>query len=233
MVNDHEKIQKSPTGVEPLDKWVLYFRDKLEKFYRETYNLDIELTAKDLLDVRKDFVKSFKKNNWLPTRYFQTMEIPSFRAVMRYPDGQEIEVINFGEPDHPMQLSLDTQNFILIRMLELKLKEKEFEHYIGDMLGETAGGKKIEDMIKENYPYLKRENKEEKIEEKIKKPFKRPKMTLDKIVNKVAQTIEFVKPGDYEVNFIDRIASLYFKEMASFAYVPILKYIKSGAGFPV
>ncbi len=224
-----DTIQKSPTGVEPLDKWVLYFRGELEKYYRENYNVNVTLTTKDLIDVRNDFVGSYSKKGWQATKYFQTMEIPTFRTVFRGADGSEFEDLTFGDSSYQMQLSLDTQNVILIRMLELKIKEKEFESYISDMLGETAGGKKIEEMFKEDYPYLNKK-KDEPVKEK-KTPADRPIMTLDKIVNKFAQNIEFIKPGNYEVDFVDRVSSVYFKEMANFAYVPIVKFIKSSAGF--
>ena len=228
----HAKIKKSPTGIEPLDKWVLYFRDKLQEFYRENFNLkNVTLTTKDLLDVRDEFISNYKKKGWIATPYFQTMEIPTFRIVMRFADGQEMEVLILGDTEgDKMLLSLDTQNVILVRMLELKIKEKEFESYISEMLGETGvEGKKIEDIIKEQYPYLKGGETGGK---KNEKPASRAHITLANIVNKVARNVEFLKPGNYEVDFIDRMSSTYFKEMASFVYVPIIRFIKNAAGFP-
>lgn len=224
----YEKIKKSLTGVEPLDKWVLYFREKIEEFYRKEYDVNIMLTTNDLLDAREELLSLYKKNNWISTPYFQTMEIPSLRSVMRFADGQEMEMVIFGEPGHEMQLSLDTQNVILIRLLELKIKDKEFESYISDMLGNTAGGKNIPELIEEKYPYL-RDKKDEPKKEK--KPADRVKMTLDKVVSKIARNVEFVKPGNYEVDFVDRISSIYFKEMASYVYVPAVRFIKTAAGF--
>jgi len=218
LARQYGKIKTSLTGIEPLDKWVWRLIPEIEKGYK------IKFTVPDILETRKKLFGLYAKYGWAKDAYFVVLEFTNSRTVMRMPDGGELEDLWL----QPFRTYLDTQNVILLRLLELKAKEKELENYIAQMLGESAElkGKKmtIEEIVKEEYPLLfegkpmpeKKEGKKSKGGEFLKEkvlPF-------------------LIKPGPYETTFDERITTMYFREIGDLIWKPALKYLKGSVGVP-
>lgn len=219
-----------PTGIEPVDKWVWFFKDEMVKYYKIRENFKSDLTAQDVLKARQELSDQFVEYgrwDWLPSPYFMCLEVDLFRIVQRNPDGTESETLIIGDyPRHPLMAIFNTQNAILVRLLELKLQHKELERYITDMIGETAEGEKAEDLMKENYPYLsgvepEKKKKENKVVEKI---------NIDK--TRLQRYIRFTRGGPYHTSFMERIAAMMLKEIGQSTYAYTTKYFKSAAGVP-
>jgi len=224
------QMQTSPTGIEPLDDFVMKYYGLIEKYY------NIKLSIEDILEVRNDFIKKCINSHWtIP--YFSVMEVGAFRTTIKPPQGQDIEDL-WLEPFWPC---IDTQNVILLRLLELKAKEKELERYISDMIGETADGRRIEQIIMEEYPILLGgpEIKKEEEEKPKLELFKRPKIEIEKkkegFEEKLAEKIHFglkmIKPGPYEPHLEDIMTGIYIPEVAS-SYASSVDFFKSALGVP-
>jgi hypothetical protein len=170
------------------------------------------------------------------------MEVGADRTTIKTPQGQEIEDL-WLEPFWPC---IDTQNVILLRMLELKAKEKELERYISDMIGETVEGRTVEQIIKEEYPTLlggpeiKKEEKKEGEEEKPKlelfKGFKyeseeKKEGFGEKLAEKINFELKMIKPGPYEPHLEDIMTGIYIPEVAS-SYASSVDFFKSAMGVP-
>lgn len=216
------------TGIEPIDYWCIYLAGKLQDYYKTKHGYKSVITPTDVLDARKRLSEIYMEHQrwgWLVSPYFMTAHIPSMRLVGRSGDGSEFETITFGDyagqagSSMPLKVSIDTQNVMLVRFLELKLIEKELENYITDMLGETASGRSISSIIKEKYPYV-MGSEEGKPYEEVSIPIlpKPPKAKF-----------RLVKPGHYEHHFFDRVAALGVKFVNQNTYAGIVKYIKSAA----
>ncbi len=216
-----KKLEIFPTSIEPLDRWVMHFLGKME----ENYN--VKLSAKEILEVREKFANTYNSRGWTPTPYFVVVEIEPERTVMRFPDGGEGEDITFF-----IRAVLDSQNTMLLRYLEMKLKDIEFERYISEFLGETVRDKLgvsrgLRDILKEEFPLsfseiqgLESGKDKKNIVEKIRK------------ISDFERRTRFFMRGPYEVNFIDRVTAPYFKTMAADIYAPVVRFIKNGAGVP-
>lgn len=225
--DEYKTITTSPTGIEPLDKWVIYLQDKMVKHYHKTEGYRSILTARDILEVRNDFVNMYEKMerwNWLLSPYFMTVELNIFRIVFRLADGTEGETLIIGSyPDLALCVKMDTQNVLLLRMLELKLQEKEFLSWITDMMGESVEGKKIEEFLSETHPMIFKS-------EKMPMPGEYKIPDLKKDYGSFLRKIRFFRPGPYDSVFFERIAALAVKDIAQTAFADTKRYIKSAMG---
>jgi hypothetical protein len=220
-----DKVDTSKNGIEPIDEWVMAFIPYIEDKYK------VKLTPVDILKTRNNLIEKFIDP------YFIVLELRARRTVLRLPDGSQRENIVYD----PFISYFDSQNMILLRLLELKAKEIEQENYISEMLGETAEGKKLKDMIETDYPKVFESEKEKpKVEEKPKdilsgifKTFKAEGKgeLLKKSVAKTSFPIKFFKPGPYETTFDDRVTGQYFREVAG-KYEEAVSYLKSLVGVP-
>jgi len=225
----YKEISTFPTKIEPIDKWVMLLKKKLEDHYQKTNRFKITLTAKDVLDARKSMIDMYDDKGWPQSPNFVTIQIPVLRIVIRLSDGSEQEVVYLGTSnDSPFKVIFETQNVILLRLLELKLLDKEFEYYISDILGETIEGQKIDKFLKEQYSIFQEDSEKKSEKPKIKKSAEKSKTFM----TNVGKKFSLVKPGPYERVFIDRISSTYFKELASSYFVPAMKFLRNASGFP-
>lgn len=217
-----EEVTVSPNNIEPLDKWTMRFIPELEKHYNNV----VKFSPVDILKVREEFIKMYDSKNWPRDPYFMVLVTNITRTVLRLPTGSEIENITF----EPFKVFLDTQNIILVRMLELKLLDLDMERYISSLIGEKVDGKKIEELVKEEYPLL---YGGEEIGGKEMGKIKKAKETVEK-VKKISSEVgvKFIKSGPYETNFYERIVSPYFKEMADIFFRPSVRYLKTAVGAP-
>jgi len=224
-----DKTKTFLTGIEPVDKWVWFLKDEMVEYYKKNENYRAGLDVVDVLRARKklsDQYAEYGRWDWQPSPYFTCLEMPTFRVVVRNPDGTESETFIFGSyPDKPMMCPLDTQNVMVVRLLELALQEKELENYINDMVGESIGGKDVKEVVKDDYPYLMGGGKPA-----AKKTF------IPKGINvkpsDFQRNFKLVRSGPYDAIFMERVAAIMVKEIVASTYSFARSYIKSAVGVP-
>ena len=229
----HE-VKTFPSGIEPVDNWVLFLRDEMVKYYKEKYGYRSSLDIVDVFEARKSLINQFAEYSrwdWQPSPYFVCLELPTLRVVVRNPDGTESETFIFGSyPDMPMMAPLDTQNIMLVRLMELMLQNRETDNYITDMVGDTVDGKKIHDVVKDDYPYLMGEGKKSgKTVEGQGGGKKGPQV---KQVTNMQKYFRFSRPGPYDALFMERVAAIMVKEISQSTFAFMKGYIKSAVGAP-
>lgn len=227
----YDKLETFLTGIEPVDKWVWYLKDDMVKWYKEKYNYRSNLNVIDVLDARKelnDMYTEYGRWDWLPSPYFMCLELETFRVVVRNPDGTESETFILGDyPRHPLMCPLDSQNVILLRLLELKLQQKELENYVTDMVGESVNGQKIDEAMKDDYPFLFNQGKKSDKTVKAGKPGKFP------APSDLQRAFRFTRSsGKYDVVFMERVAAIMLKEVNATAYAMARGYFRSAVGVP-
>jgi len=206
------EVEISINGIEPLDKYVVKYIPDIEKHY------GIKFTPANILEVRKSFFDMCKEMSWYDP-YFCVLDMTIVRMTFRLPNGSELEDITIA----PFLPYLDTQNIMLLRMLEIKAQELELERYIAEMIGEMPEGKKVEDLLEE-YSDLFEYKKEEEKEKKKKK---------SDVLSKVGlEGFSLFRRGPYEPHFEDRVNGPYFREMNDFAISPAIDFWKGAFGVP-
>ena len=131
--NDMGELKLSPTGIEPLDKWVWALYKHIEDYY------NIKFTLKEFLEIRNAYINDWGKGS---EAYFKCFETDVERAIIRLPDGTELEDMTFG----PIYFFFESQNMMLLRFIEIKAQEKALENYINEMLGDTSKSRKLEEL---------------------------------------------------------------------------------------
>ena len=154
-----KKVPMFPTSIEPVDEWVWYLKDEVVDYYKKNFNYSAKLNIADVFKARENLANKFAEYtrwDWVPSPYFMTLEVETFRIVVRNPDGTEGEVFIVGSyPDHPMMGFLDTQNVMIVREMEKILQDKEMDYYVDDMVGETREGRALKEIIEEDeYPNM-------------------------------------------------------------------------------
>ncbi|MBU3904603.1 MAG: hypothetical protein KJ906_00435 [Nanoarchaeota archaeon] len=168
-----------------------------------------------------------KENNLDPKEsYYSFMVIDVFRAGSKLPVG-EIEDITFSVYSYMI-----SHNVLLVKLLELKCREREFELYIDEILGVRRGEDDIKGIIEKDFPNLMKEPKKESELEKITTDLRKMGgqfSSMFKSKPKVPGGFMFSKPGQYESDFKDRIPKFYLnpngKDLAS-----ITEFLKSKMG---
>jgi len=175
--------------IEPsIDKIVRSYIPQIEKAY------GVKITTVDLFDARQMLVEQFRYaltglsavEAWVWSPYFVFINVPLSRTVVRTPEGIEIEDLEIEN----LYSALYTQNYIIVRCLELIAKEKQLENYINLLLGEFGMTEKkiesIKDIIKEEFPsvYGLDVEKKTKEEERMK--------SLEKVKSVKISRMEFV-----------------------------------------
>ncbi len=161
--------------------------------------------------------------------YYTFFVIDVFRAGSKLPVG-EIEDITFSVYTYAV-----SQNIMLVKLLELKCREMEFEKYIDEILGIRSGEENIMDLVKKDFPELFEESKKEPGE------FEKMSMDLRKISEQFGSFFKrgrapkapgkfmFVKPGPYETDFKDRITK-YYLSVSGKEFVAVRNFLKSKMG---
>ncbi|MFQ6009768.1 MAG: hypothetical protein ACE5J7_01455 [Candidatus Aenigmatarchaeota archaeon] len=145
----------------------------------------------------------------------------------------ELEDITFT-----IKTYLMSQNIMLVKLLEMKCRERELEHYLDEIVGLTVEKRPVEEVIKKEYPELfgiKRElTPLQKIGEEWKalgREFKGFFAPLGKISPTPEKRGFFVKPGPYEREFRQRLSKQYLTPMGEkFATVAGFLKDKMGVG---
>ena len=199
-----------PFNAEPLDRIALYLIKELENFYK------IKFTPKEILETRDKLIEDAMEKN-VRSIYFVVNEIEEARSVIKLPDGSELEDLTFH-----IKTKIESYNITLVRYLEMKAKDKVLENYIDELLGEMSKGRKLSEIIKEEFPSLKGMAKKEK-ELKIE-----PLTSFDRI----QKIFPIIRTGPYETNFQDRFTKYYLAEGAVRCFVPYVSYLKKSVGVP-
>lgn len=207
--NELGKIPLPKTGVEPLDKWAW----ALYKYIEDYYN--VRFTLKELVKIRNEFVGGWGGES---EPYWKCFETDVERAIIRLPDGTELEDMTFK----PLYYFLETQNMMLLRYIEIKAQEKYLENYINEMLGDTSKSKKLEELSVDYeklfhvYPEEKSEKgKAEEISAAIDLRAAR-EMSQKQVMREVTEMkrpFKLFKGGKYEPRFDDLITGPYFDDI--------------------
>jgi len=209
---DFGKIKVSPNGIEPLDKYVIKYAPYIEEHYK------IKITPLVLLEARKDFFEMCSEMGWTDP-YFVVLDMTIMRSIVKLPDGAELEDIMIT----PFLPYLDTQNIVLLRMLELRAQKMALENYIKEMIGEMPEGAKVQDVLKE-YDDL--------FEYKFEAPEKKEKKKSLDFAKTTGLDLTFFRRGPYEPHFEDRVNGAYFREMNDFAIAPTIDFWKGAFDVP-
>jgi len=219
-----DDLPLSPCGIEPLDKWVWALYKYIEKEYEVRFSLE------ELLKYRKEFVDKDAKGTkgWgnAPEPYFKCLDFEVVRAIIRLPDGTELEDMVFN----PLHFYMESHNMMFLRYLEIKAQEKRLDKYINKMLGDTTTGKKLSELTAEYENLFKVFPPEEKAEkEKAEKDFSlniesgddlhaAREKAQDQVMKEcgvVNSTLRFFNRGPYEARFDDIVTGPYFNDIGS------------------
>ncbi|MFH0711131.1 MAG: hypothetical protein V1944_00980 [Candidatus Aenigmatarchaeota archaeon] len=213
----------------------------------------VKISATDIFKARQMLVNQFKetavglggREPWVWSPYFAFIEIPMFRTVLRLPNGEEIEDVQIEN----IAGSTQSQNLIIIHLLELVAKEKQLDNYISELLGEKGyiedeSGKRlvpIEEMMKEDYPeiFISKEEEYKKFMEKIEKQKHFAKKTAQATKFKIGDTLDkfglrmdyLTARGPYEFALNQRVTKLY-QTIIGPEFGRVVSYMKSKFGVP-
>ncbi len=210
-------------------------------------------------DMIKDWVKEIKKKSISSseadslnatagpspldpyTLYYNFLTI-TFSRSFEATQGVEYESVDWS-----LQNAVASQNAMMMKLLELKAAEKDFEIQINKILGvQNEEGQEMSSLMKKDYPTLfGADNKSDK-DKKDKSPGK-IKQTKDDISNKISSAGKkfnsllktfgldkvglFYGKGKYDPRFKDIITSGYMRQIAG-NYFPVIGQIKSSGGVP-
>jgi len=227
-----EELFLKALPVEPsIDEIVRELVKEIKKEYK------VEITALDIYNAREKLVKKFEESAkgatdyepWVFSPYYIFLEIPVVRAVIRLPNGTEIEDLMFDR----IRPYLCSQNVMIARLVELEAKDKELDNFVKRMLGEAGLSleEKVVNIEKLEKEYLiKTEEKKEEKKEKKKKPYEDFAKALEKF-SKFFGLQFFRAKGPYEFHFQERITKYYLTEVGGTCKA-IINFIKSSYGVP-
>lgn len=202
------------------------------------------IISADEATVADEMVDDIIKNDWTgsmsalgrtrldPTRLyyvFMTFDIErSGKKALNF----ELEDITFD-----VKTYLISQNIMLVKFLELKCRDKEFEKYIDIMLGVKAGEEKIEELVKKDYPELfgaPPEKKPATIATEFSSALAGMKNALKNFLNLFSGISKFfskfIRPGPYESSFGERIIKYYLVPMGRDYFGSVTGFIKAQMG---
>ncbi len=268
-----DKPIASALPVEPsIDKIVRRYWPEVEKQYK------VKLSIHDVFAARKRLTEMFLRRSmdivggqarrgtgegaqygstWQFSPYFIFLDLPFERAVIKTPNGTEIEDLALNT----MTVKNRTQNVIIVTLLEIIAREKQLENYMNNMLGEmgVTGKDKngndiltsIEDIAKGQYPELYEEKGEghekdshdhkkkgKKKDDKKKgeskdNPLKKAVNNFGHILHDFGFDFDWLRArGPYEFAMDDRIAEMFQMETMFQGYLYVLRFMQKGAGVP-
>ncbi len=240
-------------NVRPDDEWTkkhLIFHQELglKQKYPWITEKWVENAIKEIME--KDDLMLTRRRVPRTYLYYSFLELEFEKNTMRLPTGSEFEDIIIT-----VRCYLMSQNVLLVKLLELKAKEEEFENYIDEILG-LGEKRKIEKLkkelskmkTKEKILYLKRnfpKASDEEIKSKLNaigenvplEEIKKYKIRTYESINKLKKAWErfsdffgldfrFFKFGPYEKDFENRITKFYLVGTGRTAYGPLVAFLK-------
>ncbi|MBU5557753.1 MAG: hypothetical protein QW751_01925 [Candidatus Aenigmatarchaeota archaeon] len=189
-----------------------------------------------------EIVDTVIKPDWLAKRhglnpgelYYVFFDIDVERYGTRLTVG-EVEDITFN-----IKTYLISQNVLLVKVLELYCREKEFEQYIEEILGVKLREESITDIVRREYPSLFEEEKKPSEWDKFEKwitELRKSVTGISAVTKKIKVPVKppekrvfmFVRPGPYETEFKERITQQYLNP-AGALFTAIKEFLKTKAG---
>jgi len=240
-------------NVRPDDEWTkkhLIFHQELGLKQKYSWITEkwVENAIKEIME--KDDLMLTRRRVPRTYLYYSFLELEFEKNTMRLPTGSEFEDIIIS-----VRCYLMSQNVLLVKLLELKAKEEEFENYIDEILG-LGEKRKIEKLkkelsgmsTKEKILYLKRnfpKASDEEIKSKLNvigenvplEEIKKYKIRTYESIDKLKKAWErfsdffgldfrFFKFGPYEKDFENRITKFYLVGTGRTAYGPLIAFLK-------
>jgi hypothetical protein len=239
LIKKEGKVKALP--MEPsIDDIVREIISKIEEEYK------VKITAKEIFNARQKLVERFEASAtgvtdyeaWIFSPYFMFFEIPVIRAVIRLPNGIEIEDVMFDR----FKAWVSSQNVMIGRLIELEAKDKQLENFVKQMLGEAGVSLKEKeeivdiDKLVEEYTIKLDEKKKEEKREKMESPFKGISEAVNKFFQFFGLELKFFRAKvpykfPYEFAFKERITKYYLREAAD-NFNMIVNFVKSSFGVP-
>ena len=206
--------------LDPYDNWIkekVIFNEErgLKKFYSW---ISEEWVGKKVEEIKKDWLEE----NAL---YYVLHQLKLEKYVIRIPDGTEIEDVTIYT-----QAWFFSQNALLAFLLELKIKQEEFEREIDQLLGITSiEGEKISEKLEETIKKWKKE-KLDRIE-RSKQKLRKLKKGLSKLLEILGLEATLSRFGPYEHNFKVRITNFYLINlMKNYYNTHVIKFLLEEVG---
>src|SRR3989344_6290615 len=214
----------------------------------------VKLSAVDIYKARQILVTQFKetivglggREPWIWSPYFVFLDIPMFRTVLRLPNGEEIEDVQIED----MSGSTQTQNLIIIHLLELVAKEKQLDNYMAELLGEMGYMDKdteknrllaTDEIMKEEFPeiFITKEEEYDKFMEKMKKQKEmamkvanKSKNIVGDVLSKTGLNVSFLQAhGPYEFAIHQRVTKFY-QPITGPEFLRVASFLKSKFDVP-
>lgn len=188
------------------------------------------LIDKKLADeiVEKEILKDWedKRMSLDPAElYYIFLDIDIIRAGTRLPTG-ELEDIIFVVRDYVL-----SQNALLVKLLELKCRDRELEKYIDEILGVKIEEKEMEEIVRGEFPSLFPKKELNPLIAFFKGVRDSTMVYLDffKKIRLPRPGLMFLKPGPYEKNFKDRITKNYLS-VSKGEFDTVIKFLREKMG---
>ena len=249
------KVQALP--VEPsIDKIVRRYTGLNEKLnIQKEYDITIDIS--DIFEARRRLADQFSRRaaesaetgigdtasgkgvlpgaTWVFSPYFNFLDVPLTRAMLKLPDGRELEDLVLEN----LRTATKSQNVIILHLLEVIAREKQLENYVGTMLGEVEGKTfhTIEELSKEHFPEI--FGKLEKLKVPGENGFvagmKKIKHGFGDVLRSFGLTTNFVDVlrahGKYEFALDDRITEILQPDPGG-VFKFFVSYLQQTAGVP-
>lgn len=228
-----------------VDKFVRAIIKQIEQPPPKGYG--VEITPVDVVEEINNISSKFRHPErpsglamgprWQFSPYYIFIQISILRGVFKLPDGSLMEDLWI----QPFKAWNVTQNIMLGRLLELRAKlkadEKEISVLVGDI--DMDSFKKIDDIIKEEYPEFyeggekkKRESPIKKISEniaKINQSFSKIRAGIASFLGNLGINLLFVYPGPYEKFMHERMTKM-MQRGPGIAFLTVDQWLKRAAG---
>lgn len=166
----------------------------------------VDTQVKELTSVNADLMVRRKS-------YYAFFILDMSKTNGRFASGEEFEDADFYI--HGVFMS---QNVLLVKLLEMKAQEKEFDDYVDELLGIGKSSHADE--------HTKVGEKKGKMTDKVHEMFGKVNETL----GRGGIVFDVFKQRPYEKDFDERIGKIHVRGMAKERFMPIVNYIKSKAG---
>ena len=237
-------VVNSQSGLARGYPWLLderKFCNRCKKYYSEgtikcekcgTTNLEDRYRADEIVDNEIKPQWLAKSRGLRPEDpYYIFFDISIERYGTKLPVG-EIEDITFN-----IKTFIISQNVMLVKLLELTCREKEFERYIDEMLGVKINEEDVNKVMRREYPGIFGEEEKQSGWDQwltgVKTSFAGAKKVAGKaklpITPPEKRSFMFIKPGPYEKNFTDRLAKQFLTPAAGM-FEQIKGFLKDKAG---
>lgn len=180
-----------------------------------------EIVEKEILPAWKD-----KKMSLDPAElYYIFLDIDILRAGTRLTTG-ELEDIIFVVKDYVL-----SQNALLVKLLELKCRDRELEKYIDEILGVKFEEREIGEIVRGEFPNLFPKKELNPLTAFFKGVRDSTMVYLDffKKIRLPKPGLMFLKSGPYEKNFKDRITKNYLS-VSGEEFNTVVKFLRQKMG---